>query len=352
MIGGQVKKQVWLLVLVVFTLVLATLACGEDETPTKVGELPTEAPTEEVSTETRESAATEAPIEAPTEEPTAAGPTTYLVGDIINIGDIVMVVLGWDMPPGDDFAKPDEGKVFVAVEVILVNQGDSSDSVSSMLQMGLKDDTGQQYDADFTASMAIDESSPDGEISPGERIRGKIGFQVPEDATGLVFVFDADVWGTGKVFVELGSEPFAVGVPAELPGEQAQEMFAMGDLIEIGDLTLTVNEVTNPPGDDFNKPDEGNIFVVVDVTITNNSSAAENISSLMQMSLKDDTGQGYDLDLTASMASDGKTPDGEIAPGETIRGQVGYEVPEDATGLVFVFDADVWGHGKVFVALP
>ena len=347
-------RRVWALLLAVLMLALATLACGEEETPTQVGRVATEAPTaQEESAETPEQTATEAPEEEESaEEPTATGPTTYQVGDIISIGDIVMVVLGWDMPPGDDFSQPDEGNAFVAVEVILVNQSDSAESVSSMLQMKLKDDTGQRYEADFTASMAIDESSPDGEISPGERVRGKVGFQVPEGVTGLVFVFDADVWGTGKVFVELGPQPLTVGVPDDLPGEQAQQMFAIGDIIEIGDLTLTVNEVTNPPGDEFNKPDEGYKFVVVDVTITNNGSEAASVSSLMQMSLKDDTGQAYDLDLMASVASGGTTPDGEIAAGETIRGQAGYQVPEEASGLVFVFDADVWGSGKVFVALP
>ena len=47
----------------------------------------------------------------------------------------------------------------------------------------------------------------------------------------------------------------------------------------------------------------------------------------------------------------GTTPEGEIAAGETIRGQVGYQVPETAGGFVFVFDADVWGLGKVFFEL-
>lgn len=342
------RKQTQLLALAALALLAATLACGGSASPTLVGQVTTEPPREGQTAVPTEAGATE----SPTEEPTRVAPTTYQVGDIISMGDVIMVVLGWDNPPGDDFSQPDEGKKFVAVDLILVNQSRSSISVSSMLQMELKDATSQVYDVDLMASTAIGGSSPDGEISPGERVRGQVGFQVPEDATGLVFVFDADVWGTGKVFVELGPEPVSIEPPAELPGEQAQTVFAIGDIIEIGNLTLTVNEVTNPPGDSFNRPNEGHKFVVVDVTIQNQGSEAVSVSSMLQMSLKDDTGQGYDLDLTASIASGGTTPDGEIAPGETIRGQVGFQVPEDATGLVFVFDADVWGFGKVFVALP
>jgi len=342
------RKQTRLLALAALVLLAATLACGGSASPTLVGQVTTEPSGEEQTAAPTEPSATE----PPTEEPTQAAPTSYQIGDIISMGDVVMVVLGWYSPPGDDFSKPDEGKKFVAVDVILVNQSESSTSVSSMLQMELKDATSQVYEADFMASTAIDVSSPDGEISPGERVRGQVGFQVPEDATDLVFVFDADVWGTGKVFVELGSEPASVEPPAELPGEQAQTIFAIGDIVEIGSIALTVNEVTHPAGDSYNKPNEGNVFTVVDVTIKNQGSEAVSVSSMLQMSLKDGTGQGYDPDFMASTASGGTAPEGEIAPGETVRGQVGFQVPEDAAGMVFVFDSDVWGFGKVFVALP
>jgi hypothetical protein len=234
----------------------------------------------------------------------------------------------------------------------MVNQGTDTDSVSTMLQMNLKDDTGQQYGVDLMASMAADADSPDGEIAPGERIRGKVGYQVPQEAAGLVYVFDASLFGAGKVFVELGPEPIAVEVPAEVVGEEAQEMFAVGDVIEIGNLRLTVNDVSSPDGDEFNSPDEGYKFLVVDVTLKNRDSESKAISSALQMWVKDATGQKYALDLMATVASGGSTPDGEIVPGEKLRGQVGYQVPEDAGGLVFVFDGDVFGHGKVFVALP
>lgn len=63
-------------------------------------------------------------------------------------------------------------------------------------------------------------------------------------------------------------------------------------------------------------------------------------------------GQAYKVDIMASTVSDGTPPDGEIAPGEKVRGQIGFQIPTDATGLVFVFDAEVFGTGKVLVALP
>jgi hypothetical protein len=120
----------------------------------------------------------------------------------------------------------------------------------------------------------------------------------------------------------------------------------------MGTTTLTVNQVLSPAGDEFNKPNPGNKFLVVDFTIQNQGAEAIAFSTLMQTWLKDPSSQKYDVDLMASVAAGQSSPDGEIAPGEALRGQVGFQVPESATGLIFVFDADAWSTGKAFVALP
>jgi hypothetical protein len=323
-------------------LLLVSLACGSSTSPSLVA---TSAPQENSGSQ-EEQPAPEQPTQAPVTQ------QNYKVGDVVSIGDNVLLILGWENVPPDDFSTPDEGKKFVAVELLIVNNSQSAMSVSTMLQMSMKDDTGQKYDTDFMASMAIDGSSLDGELSAGEKIRGKVGFQIAENAQGLQFVFDDSVFGTGKVFVDLGAEPVKVEPPVELLGETTQQTYNVGDVVAMGTTMLTVNEVQYPAGDDFNKPNDGFKFLVVDLTLENQSTEAISVSTLLQMSVKDASSQQYDVDLMASMASGGSSPDGELAPGEKLRGQVGFQVPVDATGLVFVFDADFWGTGKVFVALP
>jgi hypothetical protein len=322
-------------------LMVVVLACGSSASPTLVA---TSAP-QPVDSGSQ-------PQEQPTQAPTAVTQQIYNVGDVVAIGDHVLVVLGWENVQPTDFSKPDAGKKFVAVELLVVNNSQSAMSVSSLLQMSMKDETGQKYDPDFMASTAIDTANVDGELSPGEKVRGKVGFQVAENAPGLQFVFDASVFGTGKVFVNLGAEPVKIEPPAELVGETAQQTFNVGDVVAMGTTNLTVNEVLYPAGDQFNQPNAGFKFIVVDLTIENLNATAITVSTIFQMSVKDSSSQKYDVDLMASMASGGSSPDGEIAPGEKLRGQVGFQVPVDATGLVFVFDAEVWGSGKVFVALP
>lgn len=321
-------------------LLLVSLACGSTTSPSLVA---TSAPPVDSGSQ---------PQEQPTQAPAPVTQQNYKVGDVVSIGDHVLVVLGWENIQPSDFSKPDAGKKFVAVELLIVNNSQSAMSVSTLLQMSMKDDTGQKYDVDFMASTAIGGASVDGELAPGEKVRGKVGFQVAENATGLQFVFDASVFGSGKVFVDLGAEPVTVEPPASIAGETSQQTYNIGDVIAMGTTNITVNEVLYPAGDQFNKPNAGFKFLVVDITIENTSATAISVSTLLQMSVKDSGGQKFDVDLMASVASGGSSPDGEIAPGEKLRGQVGFQVPENATGLVFVFDADVWGSGKVFVALP
>jgi len=320
-------------------LLLVSLACGSSTSPSLVA----------TSVPPADSGSQEQPTQA---QAAPAVQQNYKVGDVVAIGDHVLVVLGWENVPAGDFSKPDAGKKFVAVELLIVNNSQSSMSVSTLLQMTMKDDTGQKYDVDFMASTEIGGGSVDGELAPGEKVRGKVGFQVGENAQGLQFVFDADVWGSGKVFVDLGAEPVTVEPPASIAGETAQQTYNVGDVIAMGTTTLTVNEIQYPAGDDFNKPNAGFKFLVVDLTIENKGATAISVSTLLQMSVKDSSSQKYDVDFMASTASGGSSPDGEIAPNEKLRGQVGFQVPENATGLVFVFDADVWGTGKVVVALP
>lgn len=330
------RKYLPLLALTVVLLV--SLACGSDESPTLVATAA--APADSVSQE------------QPVQAPTAVVPQNYKVGDIVAIGDSVMTVLGWENIPGDDFSKPDAGKKFVAVELLIVNNSQSAISVSTLMQMSMKDNTGQKYDVDFMASTATNGSSVDGELAPGEKVRGEIGFQIPETAQGLQFVFDDSLFGTGKVFVDLGVEPGKVEPPVSIAGESSQQTYNVGDVIAMGTTAITVNQVLYPAGDQFNQPNPGNKFLVIDLTIQNQSATANSFSSMLQTSLKDASAQKYDVDLMASVASGSSSPDGEIAPGETLRGQIGFQVPATATGLVFVFDADVWGTGKAFVALP
>lgn len=349
--------------LIMMLLFSLSLACGAEATPQRVGSVNEEqetAPQEEAKEEPKEEVpeqeeAEEEPAPEPTStpepEPTPEPQTNFQVGDIVSIGDSVLTVLGWENIEPNDFIKPESGNKFIAVELLIVNQDDSPASISSMLQTELKDADARRYQVDLMAAGVTDSGGIDGELAPGERIRGKVPFQVPEGAKSLQFGFDANIFGAQKITINLPDEPVTMEPPAEIAGEMQQQAFAIGDIVEIGTISLIVNGIKEIPGNDFAKPEEGKKFLVVDVTVENKSDKTEAISTLLQMSLKDSSGQKYDIDLMAQTASGGTSVDGELAAGEKVRGDVGFQVPADATGLHFEFDASVFGSGKALVAL-
>jgi hypothetical protein len=139
--------------------------------------------------------------------------------------------------------------------------------------------------------------------------------------------------------------------PPDLNLAQQQIVYQVGDLIEISDLAIQVLQVTYPAGNEIVKPKEDFKFVAVDVTVENQGNTTQEISSIVQMYLKDSTGQKYTFHLGAQSIIDSGLPDDELQPGEKIRGRIGYQVPKDVQGLIFVFDAEIFGFGKVFIAL-
>lgn len=279
-------------------------------------------------------------------------PGPFQVGDVISTGDTLVVVLGWSVPPGGDFNPPDAGKKYIAVDVLLANQGESPFSVSPLLQMTLKDGQSQKFNVSGKANAATKSSPPNGEISPGERLRGTVGFQVPDGTNHFYFVYEEKLIGLGEVTVDLGSVPLSVDPPADLGLTRSQDVFQIGDVVQISDLAVQVVGVQVSQGGSVVQPDPDARFVIVDVVVENRGERTREISSGLQMYLKDHSSQKYTLHLGAQTFADTGLPDDELQPGERVRGQIGFQVPETARGLTFVFDVNIVGYGKAQIALP
>lgn len=90
----------------------------------------------------------------------------------------------------------------------------------------------------------------------------------------------------------------------------------------------------------------------MDVTIENNGTVSMEIYAGGQMAIMDSLGWFYKHDILATMAAGGSSLIVNLAPGEKIRSQVGFQIPENATGLVFVFDDNDYEPGRVTISLP
>ncbi len=327
------KKQT---VLIVFLIIigLGLSSCQMEQKPTKVGSL--------------------SPPEGPETNPETASTSLsiYQIGDMVSINNTLIIVLGWDQPPGGDFNPPGEGKEYLVVDLMLANQGENSFSISPAFQMSLKDETGQKYNLNGKANTAAGANPPRGEINPGEVIRGKVGFQVKKESQSYQFVYEDKLVGFGEITVNLGSKPIAMNPPTDLNLDFTKEVFEIGEEIVISDLQVSILGVSRPTGNNLIKPREDYQFLVVDITIENKGETVREISSVLQMYVKDATGQQYTFNLGAQSFADGGLPDDELQPGEKVRGQIGFEVAENVSPYTFVFDAEIFGYGKIFIQLP
>lgn len=124
----------------------------------------------------------------------------------------------------------------------------------------------------------------------------------------------------------------------------------LGETIELGDLVLTLAPI--PPISEAFTPAEGRRFVLLDLTIQNVGERVAGINAGRDLVLKDDTQQIYRINPAAVAATGGATPDVDLAPGEIIRAQIGFDVPLSARNLVLSFAADRFDAGRIFIRLP
>lgn len=108
------------------------------------------------------------------------------VGDTAKVGDAEVTVHGFRLDQGDEFFGPDEGNVWLVVDVTVINTGGNSYALSSVLQTAARDQEGREHGIAFGPDL---QGSLDGQIPPGDRLRGEIAFEVPTSQAGLQFVF-------------------------------------------------------------------------------------------------------------------------------------------------------------------
>ena len=119
--------------------------------------------------------------------------------------------------------------------------------------------------------------------------------------------------------------------------------FKVGQQVKVGDTyVVTVNSVKTDAGDDVFKPKDGNTFLIVDVSVKNVSSKEQTLSSLLQFTLKDSSGQKFN----ETIVSNATAPDGKIAAGDVTKGQLAYEVPAAQKSFTLAFEADVFSGGQ------
>lgn len=135
------------------------------------------------------------------------------------------------------------------------------------------------------------------------------------------------------------------------PKKDEKTVFLVGETAELKDVQVTLKDVSESNGSAYNKPGDGNVFVLCEFDIANNSDSEITVSSMMSFDAYCDD-YACTFSLSAMMEKGSKNQlDGTVAAGKKFSGVVGYEVPADWQELEINFTPDVWsGKDITFIA--
>lgn len=135
---------------------------------------------------------------------TGGDDTSYALGDTATLNDISIQVTDYEESKGDEWASPQEGNVFVFVNLTITNQAEKDITVSSMASFeSYCNEIKLDYSVNaFTALAAnTDRQQMDGSIAPGSSLSGYLCLEVPTDWMNLEIHYTDQVWkDEGVVF--------------------------------------------------------------------------------------------------------------------------------------------------------
>ncbi len=130
-------------------------------------------------------------IEDENKEPTKDGAeseTVFGVGDQVSVDDVLVTLVDAYEHEGEHFSTPEDGKVFVVFEFEIENNSSRDIAVNPPL-------TFDAYVDDYSiirSHDAIKNSSKNdlvGDVAPGKKMNGVIGYEVPQDWKSIEIKF-------------------------------------------------------------------------------------------------------------------------------------------------------------------
>lgn len=158
-------------------------------------------------------------------------------------------------------------------------------------------------------------------------------------AIGIVAIFAIIAGATGG---SDSSSPTTKNSADKTASNEQKTEFAKGEVISFDKRDLTVTKVQRDyqTGNQFAQPESGNEFVIVTVTLKNNSDASMTYNTF-DFKLQDSDGVQKDEDIMA--LSEGKLNSGSLAPGGTVTGKIGYQVSKGDSGLKLIYNGSLFG---------
>lgn len=129
----------------------------------------------------------------------------YKVGDQIKLDNAIITVNKVEYSQGGQYTKPTEGNEWVNLNVTIENTSSSQQYVTTLGQMFVRDGDGNSYQIAVT-NKALENPGLglDGAVIAKSKKTGWVGFEIKKGSTGLQFQYNASMWGSKNILVDLG----------------------------------------------------------------------------------------------------------------------------------------------------
>lgn len=126
---------------------------------------------------------------------------------------------------------------------------------------------------------------------------------------------------------------------------EAKTAYEIGETATLKNVDIVVNKIERSSGSKYDTPKSGHEFVIVEVTIKNNS---KNNITYNPYDFKMQNSQGNITDYTWYTGDrDNNLSYGELAPGGTVTGTIPFEQPLGDSGLVFIYEGSIWSSSQI-----
>jgi len=252
--------------------------------------------------------------------------------------------------------EPKPGNQFAIVNLSIENISPSKEKYLYRQFNELSDESGNRYKVDFEHQLLLLESNTGfvevyGLKSGGKR-SGSIVFQIPSDSSQLKFHYN-NTFTNQEYNIEL--EPFISRENKELikttdiSGESKNNNNLQNTITDSG-LKIKINNVNFESKIEFTddyfgksiyKPTNGNVFLLIDLSVENVSEAMQGYGYILSDRIKDGSGIEYvaDFENQLVLMSKGEGLDSSInlQPGEQSTGKVVYQVPKNESKFEYLF---------------
>ena len=341
--GGKLK---WIIIVVVILFIIAAASSGgdSDDDGTKlvgtVGESGTS--TENANADAGDDAGDDADSgnadsadADESESETEEVQTVYYVGDILMDGDMKIVYMSSGVYVEDnEYSQPDEGYQYIYLQFAFENTSESSDDSISFYNFDAYAD-GYEVDAYYGGDDDLSAT-----LSAGRATTGYIYFTVPTDAEEIEIEYTTNYFTSDKITFAYEGEKDS-GYVLEKDTTASENAYVPGDIIEVGDLTITYVSCEEDFSDNqFIQPADGCHYVTCTFEFENTGDDDEYISY-------------YNFDCYADGASctqaffrdDGISA--TLSSGRKAKGTVTFEVPDDATTIEMEYLDNAWTSSRV-----